>query len=1200
MADGKRTGNGQAIIHAPVQADIGWDKLTAQIQTKPDGSYQDHASSALERLQRYPPREAESLRERLKRRTVPATLAGRGADEPPPSGQNLESPGLTSPDPVVGGGAPRRLRLTGRALAFQQGRAGVMSPKLTEEEQRILLDGTNQQKVEAGLAEWVSAAPSPSPGRALANIGAAAVELPLDIGEVPERIVDEAIGFPLGFVQGLGQTGLYLQQGGRHEAARIEGRNRLRELGFVPQERWQIHTGPPVITHTPNEDGSYTTRHVMPEPKRLSNELVRPSGLPLQPGEMSLARLARLPELRKELISQGVPEELITLPWREEWHGSREARAFFDLLPPLIEEAQINEANPFMQFIRGGERFDLGSTAQGLGQALGNPPPMEVHEMDNLLSAIFFGLPGGSVAHGGLSALRREVGVLGNAIERGVATSRAGRLLVTEGIKKGAPVIDPTMALTGGIKPRPRRVAMGRHEPPPAHLWAEGGKDVVEASRTGKRAEQAIATVDEMTDIERSLAESLPVGGVTHEQHINLKNLISFYRRTALEGTVAEKQFLRKLEEEALEKFGMTPDELSLLKSRARSSEGTPLKLMEEFYLDPAQPMLPLATGERPPALVQRMIDIIKGGLREEVVTAEAITATRAEVAATARYYAIRGSVSGAMGAFKRLLPKDMLQHPLSKYFTPREGEALQQMILRKFGGPKLSRLTDPAEIQREVSEISDAGGSIFRLPRAISGFHKLFDIGAMPTASELEVLREVFGNDFIKVIMKERSKGEKFWNTFITGLNIPRALLASGDMSAMLRQAGVFAMDGKAGPWRESVRQQYKAFKSKANARAADDWIKNHPYYDAAVDQAQLSLTEASALERNIALTSREEVFAGAGPITKEIPVTIRGRRINVNLMGRIVSASERAHVTMLNQVRFRTFVREIDRMGGLSKVNAKQLSELGRSINIATGRGDLGSLTMASLLLNSIFFSPRLAVSRFQLPIEATRAGVEALGGNPTMRRASARALVQYTSQMLGFLTLLDTSGVAEVGWDPRSSDFMKIRILGSNTRYDPWMGLQQPVVLVARLASMHKKSITTGDIQKLNAWDALTAFMKNKLHPALGGGEEIYAGKVFGGEELFDESPIPGVPNVIANNTVFLWVQDVMEAFEEEGFIQGAVTAPLAFAGVSTGTIPTKGGGGGAAPLSPRDRPTPGRGTTRGRLATARPSTPMRGGR
>ena len=253
-----------------------------------------------------------------------------------------------------------------------------------------------------------------------------------------------------------------------------------------------------------------------------------------------------------------------------------------------------------------------------------------------------------------------------------------------------------------------------------------------------------------------------------------------------------------------------------------------------------------------------------------------------------------------------------------------------------------------------------------------------------------------------------------------------------------------------------------------------------------------------------------------------------------------------------------------------------------------------------MASLFFNSIFFSPRLAVSRFQLPIEATRAGLEALGGNPTMRRASARALVQYTSQMLGFLTLLDTSGVAEVGWDPRSSDFMKIRILGSNTRYDPWMGLQQPVVLVARLIARSNKNITTGEIQKLEAWKALTAFMKNKLHPAVGGIMDVHAGQVFGGEGLFDESPIPGVPNVLFNNVTFLWVQDVMEAIEEEGFIQGAVTAPLAFAGVSTGTIPTKGGGGGAAPLSPRDRPTPGRGTTRGRLTTARPSTPMRGGR
>ena len=179
--------------------------------------------------------------------------------------------------------------------------------------------------------------------------------------------------------------------------------------------------------------------------------------------------------------------------------------------------------------------------------------------------------------------------------------------------------------------------------------------------------------------------------------------------------------------------------------------------------------------------------------------------------------------------------------------------------------------------------------------------------------------------------------------------INTPRAIMASVDLSAPLRQ-GIFLI-GRPKQFLQSFGSMFKyAFSEKAYV-GLEQSIKSRPTYEL-MRRAKLAFTDLGS-----ALTSREEVIMANLP--ERIP-----------FLGKVFRGSNRAYTGFLNKLRadvFDDIVRKAQITG--KKLTETELEGLGKFINAATGRGDIGQLQKASAFLNATFFSPRLMASRINL---------------------------------------------------------------------------------------------------------------------------------------------------------------------------------------------------------------------------------------
>lgn len=248
-------------------------------------------------------------------------------------------------------------------------------------------------------------------------------------------------------------------------------------------------------------------------------------------------------------------------------------------------------------------------------------------------------------------------------------------------------------------------------------------------------------------------------------------------------------------------------------------------------------------------------------------------------------------------------------------------------------------------------------------------------------------------------------------------------------------------------------------------------------------------------------------------------------------------VRASNRAFMTFLNLLRADSF----DRLYAGAKtlnggvVSAEQAQRLANYTNIASGRGDLGKAAGAAEGASFFLFSPRLLVSRFQYSF-----GQPIWHGDSVSRRLIAK---EYAKTMMAAATLLALAAMAgaQIEWDRRSSDFLKIRF--GNTRIDILGGLPQTLLLAWRLASGQKKT-AKGDIVPLRekdgvgpkfgqdtARDVVSRFAWTKASPVAGGAMDILSGQNIIGEPV---TPLTGALEQFKP----LVIGDVMDAYNEYG--------------------------------------------------------------
>jgi Histidine kinase-, DNA gyrase B-, and HSP90-like ATPase len=382
--------------------------------------------------------------------------------------------------------------------------------------------------------------------------------------------------------------------------------------------------------------------------------------------------------------------------------------------------------------------------------------------------------------------------------------------------------------------------------------------------------------------------------------------------------------------------------------------------------------------------------------------------------------------------------------------------------------------------------------------------------------------------------------------NPWIEAWNFRRGLMASGDLSAALRQG--LPLIHKAA-WRDAIKPMIESFGSESAFRDSQNEIASRPLFRQRVapdgklmpsfaDDAGLKLTDLTDLSK------REEVimsnWAESGDFFKLGKLkNIGGEELATgykNTVGRYVRGSNRAYVTFLNRLRADTFeglIKDGKVFGADAKVNVPLAREIADFVNTATGRGSLGKLESSAVVLNSALFAPRLIASRLKMMNPQYY-----ILANPFVRREALKSLFAVAAAGGTFLTLGKMAG-GQVSLDPTNSDFMKLRV--GDLRIDPFAGFQQYIVAASRLMSGTVTSSSTGREYDLwnpkgpfapNHADIIGRFARGKLHPELGFALSILNNKTEMSGEKMNFSTMNPMENAMAQRFVPIVLQDMYE--------------------------------------------------------------------
>jgi len=486
---------------------------------------------------------------------------------------------------------------------------------------------------------------------------------------------------------------------------------------------------------------------------------------------------------------------------------------------------------------------------------------------------------------------------------------------------------------------------------------------------------------------------------------------------------------------------------------------------------------------------VQRITNALteaKPLIREQKALYSAERAKRAaQVAAIGQKTAGEAGYHAQLGALKGELPKVSFESVKGK---------IQQ--------PDIDALFNQVEQHPILTTFEKIG--------AKTGLDKILS-GQLPVKSELTILNEVFPPEFIDAVLSKRSIWQKLTTAGGEVLNLPRALMATADLSAPLRQ-GIFLV-GRPKQWLPAFGDMFKyAFSEKAYQGLLEN-IQSRSTYKLMRDSG-LSLTNTSKF-----MGSREEAFMSN--IAEKIP-----------LFGKFAKGSNRAYSGFLNKLRADTFdsILSTAKRTGVLEERPQVVDDISKFVNSATGRGTLGALDRASVALNGVLFSPRLLMSRINLLNPAYYTKLD-----PLVRKEALKSLLTFGATALSVLGLAKLGG-ASVQADPRSADFGKIKV--GNTRYDILGGFQQYIRLASQLitgkviSSTTGKEITLGEGYKpLTRKDVLIRFLEAKEAPVLSFATALGTGKNGIGEPI-------NIPAETIDRFTPMIAQDMYDLYKENG--------------------------------------------------------------
>jgi hypothetical protein len=552
---------------------------------------------------------------------------------------------------------------------------------------------------------------------------------------------------------------------------------------------------------------------------------------------------------------------------------------------------------------------------------------------------------------------------------------------------------------------------------------------------------------------------------------------------------------------------------------RPRGIVRKPVKSPEGHEFEPDKPTL----NKNRRKVVDKLADAITQTKPIRQDFADMLTKERARrLAAIRKIRAADGGEGGEAGFYKEL-------HALKGSMGKPKFESIRHWF-------------DQKEIEHMMNMVNKSDLDIYQSIKAKTALKKLLgeDYGEVPNASELKELQKVLPLE--GSIWKQLLENEEGTMHLPEGamkvsdvMNFSRTMRSSFDLSAPFRQ-GVF-MVGSKSFWK-NIPEMVKMFGNQKYYEQEMRRIRLDPDYEMA-KEAKLALIDHT----NPQISEHEEAFMS---------------RLATKIPG--VKMSERAYTGFLNKLRFDTFKSYMDlaRKGGIP-LEPKRIADMGRFINSATGRGDLGKYgNMAAPFLSGGLFSPRLMASRINLlmPIYYIRL-------DPFVRRQAMKSLMSFTLIAATTLGLLKAGGAkVDTDWRHPGPDFGKAVI--GDTHIDALGGFQQYIRFGLELITGMQKSQngTVKEINKENAgpFDPTYAsvaghFLRSKLAPV----PSVIA------DYANDKKDFLGRPMTVSNEVQNLFVpmalQDLHDAYKSYGVGGAAAVAVPDILGVGVNTYSPK---------------------------------------
>ena len=365
---------------------------------------------------------------------------------------------------------------------------------------------------------------------------------------------------------------------------------------------------------------------------------------------------------------------------------------------------------------------------------------------------------------------------------------------------------------------------------------------------------------------------------------------------------------------------------------------------------------------------------------------------------------------------------------------------------------------------------------------------------GMLPTGKDLQLLKKVFGKEFVDTInqfKRDPNQPSRVFQTFDLLWNIPRTLKATFDMSAFLLQAG-FQVLLRPGIGVKSLRVGLAdAFKPIIETFFSGDFLRNKqrelfsdPKVIKLIDNGLESTDNLSPI-----LSQREEAFLPN--LIEKLP--------SILIVPSIVRGASRFHGTFLNTIRAEAARKVYSQAESLGiQMTDDVVSDIAKYANWTTGRGPtetpFGKIPPDVLAsANRLLFSARLQLSRIVFPFIGLLPGL--LGKSPIRRIVLKEKLKYYT--MLGIILGLGRLSGGEV-------DIPKGKIRWGNVSLDFDSGNNQYLELFADLIFPDDKASTGIDYTKKRN-EILKTTGLSKANPSVSYLAEIMTGQDFFGNDI-----------------------------------------------------------------------------------------------